>query len=158
MPDQASEGSRLPAQPPRVETVQSDSMIDKACLRSAAALALALVGAAGGASAVEAAATKPSRIDLETDTIGAPPPGFTAQLTGKGKPVQWVVLSAPRKECSRPVSFPPPRRPVGTFFSRSWSAVENPQNVGFSGHLSEPRGRPPKPILGHFLPLFGPFL
>ena len=57
--------------------------------------ALVLVGAAVGASAAQAATTEPSRIDFETGTIEAPPPGFTAELTGKGKPVRWVVLEDP---------------------------------------------------------------
>jgi hypothetical protein len=57
-----------------------------------AALASVLVGAALSASAAEAAATG---IDFETGTIEAPPPGFSAELTGKGKPVRWVVLEDP---------------------------------------------------------------
>jgi hypothetical protein len=68
-------------------------MMRKLDLGSMAALALAL--AAVGASAAEAAATEPSRIDFETGTIDAPPPGFTAELTGDGKPVRWVVLEDP---------------------------------------------------------------
>ena len=67
-------------------------MVRKACLGSLAALASILVGAALSASAAEAAATEPTRIDFETGTIEAAPPGFTAELTGKGKPVRWVVL------------------------------------------------------------------
>ena len=70
-------------------------MICKACSRSVAALALVLVGAAVGASAALAATTVPSRIDFETGTIEALPPGFSAELTGKGKPVRWVVLEDP---------------------------------------------------------------
>ena len=66
--------------------------MNKAFLGSVAALASLLVGATVGASAAEAAATESSRIDFETGTIDASPPGFTAELTGKGKPVRWVVL------------------------------------------------------------------
>jgi len=68
-------------------------MMRKAYLGSA--VALALVGAAVGASAVQATATQPNRIDFETATIEAPPPGFTTGLAGKGKPVRWVVLNDP---------------------------------------------------------------
>jgi hypothetical protein len=59
------------------------------------ALALVLVAAAVGASAAQTTTTEPTRIDFETGTIEAPPPGFTAELTGKGKPVRWVVLEDP---------------------------------------------------------------
>jgi hypothetical protein len=57
--------------------------------------ALAMVLAAVGASAADPTATEPSRIDFETGTLEAPPPGFSAELTGKGKPVRWVVLEDP---------------------------------------------------------------
>jgi hypothetical protein len=57
-----------------------DPTMRKACFGSVAALAL--TSAAIGASAAETSATKPSRIDFETGTIDAPPPGFTAELTG----------------------------------------------------------------------------
>jgi hypothetical protein len=67
-------------------------MMREACVGSMAALASVLVGAALSASAAQAAATESSRIDFETAKIEAPPPGFTAELTGKGKPVRWVVL------------------------------------------------------------------
>jgi Beta xylosidase C-terminal Concanavalin A-like domain len=67
-------------------------MMRKARVGSMAALASVLVGAALSASASEAAAAEPSRIDFETGTIDALPPGFTAELTGKGKPVRWVVI------------------------------------------------------------------
>jgi hypothetical protein len=70
-------------------------MLHKAWSGSVAALASALVGAAVGVSAAEATATEPSRIDFETGAIQAAPPGFTAELTGKGKPVRWVVLEDP---------------------------------------------------------------
>ena len=70
-------------------------MVRKACLGSLAALASILVGAGLSASAAEAAATEPTRIDFETGALEAPPPGFTAELTGKGKPVRWVVLEDP---------------------------------------------------------------
>jgi hypothetical protein len=60
----------------------------KAWLGSLAALASILVAA-------EAVATEPSRIDFETGAIEGAPPGFTAELTGKGKPVRWVVLEDP---------------------------------------------------------------
>jgi Beta xylosidase C-terminal Concanavalin A-like domain len=49
------------------------------------------VGLGGGCSrtnAAQAATTEQSRIE-------APPPGFTAGLTGEGKPVRWVVLEDP---------------------------------------------------------------
>ena len=49
-------------------------MRPKACLGSMATLASILVGAALSASAAEAAATEPSRIDFETGAIEAPPP------------------------------------------------------------------------------------
>jgi hypothetical protein len=62
------------------------------------------------------------------------------------------------KECSRRVSFPPPRHPVGTLFSLRSTPAGTAQNAGLSAHLSEPRRRAPRPILGHFLSLFGPFL
>jgi hypothetical protein len=65
----------------------------KAYWRSMAALVV--VGAAVGASAAQATTTEPSRVDFETGTIEVPPPGFTAGLTGKGKPVRWVVLEDP---------------------------------------------------------------
>jgi hypothetical protein len=65
---------------------------------------------------------------------------------------------AQRKECSRRVSFPPPVSPFGTFFSLPLSAAGTPQNAGLSAHLSEPRGRARKPILGRLWPLSGPFL
>jgi Beta xylosidase C-terminal Concanavalin A-like domain len=70
-------------------------MVRKAYLGSLAALASILVGAALSASAAEAAATEPTRIDFETGALEAPPSGFTAELTGKGKPVRWVVLEDP---------------------------------------------------------------
>jgi hypothetical protein len=70
-------------------------MIRKACLGRMAALASVLMGAALSASAAQAVATEPSRIDFETGTIEAAPPGFTADLTGKGKPVRWLVLEDP---------------------------------------------------------------
>jgi hypothetical protein len=57
--------------------------------------ALAMVLAAVGASPADPAATEPSRIDFETGALEAPPLGFTAELTGKGKPVRWVVLEDP---------------------------------------------------------------
>jgi Beta xylosidase C-terminal Concanavalin A-like domain len=70
-------------------------MIRKACFKSVAALALVSVAVAVGTNAAQAATTEQSRIDFETGTIEAPPPGFTAGLTGKGKPVRWVVLEDP---------------------------------------------------------------
>ncbi len=65
-------------------------------------VALALVGAAVGASAAQTT-TEPNRIDFETGTIDAPPPGFTAELTGQGKPVRWVVLEDPSAPAGRKV-------------------------------------------------------
>ena len=73
--------------------------MNKAFLGSVAALASLLVGATVGASAAEAAATEVSRIDFETGTIDASPLGFTAELTGKGKPVRWVVLEDAERTC-----------------------------------------------------------
>jgi hypothetical protein len=68
-------------------------MMREADLGSLAALAMVL--AAVGASPADPAATEPSRIDFETGALEAPPLGFTAELTGKGKPVRWVVLEDP---------------------------------------------------------------
>ena len=68
-------------------------MMRKAYLGSVVALALVL--AAVAARAAQTTTIEPTRIDFETGTIEAPPPGFTAELTGKGKPVRWVVLEDP---------------------------------------------------------------
>lgn len=58
--------------------------------------ALAVMAAAGlAAAATQTTASGSSRIDFETAMIDRPPPGFTARLTGKGKPVQWIVLEDP---------------------------------------------------------------
>ena len=70
-----------------------------------------------------------------------------------------VRLSASqRKECLRRVSFPPPRRPVGTFFFLRSAAAGTAQNVGLTARLSEPPGPAERPFravsrlsLGHFL-------
>ena len=45
-----------------------------------------------------------------------------------------------RKECLAPVSFPPPRRPVGTFFFPLSAGAGTAQNSDFPAHFSEPRG------------------
>jgi hypothetical protein len=53
-----------------------------------------LLGTACLAAVSGQAAAQPQRqrIDFEIAAVGAPPPGFTAALTGGGPPPRWVVL------------------------------------------------------------------
>jgi hypothetical protein len=69
----------------------------------------------------------------------------------------WLIYQQPalarmsrQKECLVPVSFPPPRRPVGTFFFLVAAPAGTPQGAGFSDHLSEPRAGAGRPISGRF--------
>lgn len=61
--------------------------------RRPALLAGAGLVLAGGRRA--AAQGRPRRVDFEDAPVGAPPPGFSFALTGRGGPVRWVVLEDP---------------------------------------------------------------
>lgn len=56
---------------------------------AAAVMATVLPAFVAGASQEQGGTV---RIDFEAAATGAPPPSFTAALTGKGGPVEWVVL------------------------------------------------------------------
>lgn len=63
-----------------------------AFMRRVALLALALLTTAGGAAVAQGQQQPRTFEDAPT---GAPPPGFSFALTGRGEPVRWVVLEDP---------------------------------------------------------------
>jgi hypothetical protein len=75
-----------------------------------------------------------------------------------------TLATSPTRVCSKVENvsgrapLPPPVSSVDTFFSLPSSASGSPQNAGLSAHLTEPQGRVPEPILGHFLSLSAHFL